>query len=287
MKPSSFNECAELKTFQAEASAGATSTMPSSFKRKLVRANEHRSAISELLTGCAYGDCEIVPEHDPHQDIGLLRVRLPKPPDCLSPMIGDFLFNARASLDYLIWELVEKTPPRKHTTKNMFPICSTPEAFTDQVRRHRIDGVPDKARKIIESLQPYPGRDNPLRRMADLHELDKHQMLNLVTAVAKDTAVNWSSGETTLISTFLGDEELRDGAVFGDFTIRLNHPEYPGLGDKFRNMKARGEAALFIAFQDSAAEELEPLGVERVLKEIAEFLGEKVFPNFEIFFADC
>jgi hypothetical protein len=40
-----------------------------------------------------------------------------------SPLIGDFLFNARASLDHLIWELVEANAPGQHTTKNMFPIC--------------------------------------------------------------------------------------------------------------------------------------------------------------------
>jgi hypothetical protein len=106
-----------------------------SFKRKLIRANEHLESIREVLAQCAYGDCEIVPEQDTDKNIGLLRVRLPKPPDCLSPLIGDFFFNVRASLDYLIWQLVESTPARKHTNKNMFPIYSTPLRHKRHPRR--------------------------------------------------------------------------------------------------------------------------------------------------------
>jgi hypothetical protein len=255
-----------------------------SFRRKLIRANEHLESIREALVRCAYGDCEIVPEQDADTNIGLLRLRLPKPPGCLSPLIGDFLFNARASLDHLVWQLVESTPARKHTVKNMFPICSTPEAFADQVRRHRLDGVPEKAPAIVETLQPYFGRNNPLRRMADLHELDKHRMLSLVTAVAKDTAVEWSRGNEVLISMLIGDEELRDGAVFGGLGIDLNHPDYPNLASRFSNVKVQGQAAIFVAFEDEAAEELEPLRVDMVLQEISEFLGETVFPSFRPFF---
>jgi hypothetical protein len=214
-----------------------------------------------------------------------LRDRLPKAPASLNPLIGDFLFNARASLDNLIWELVEANAPGQHTTKNMFPICSSSDAFGDQVRRHRLDGVCDRARTIIETLQPYSSRVNPLRQMADLHELDKHQTLSLVTAVARDTAVDWSHGETTLLTMFLGNEELRDGAVFGDLGIPLDHPDYPGLAERFRNMRAQGQAAVFIAFQDPVAEELETFRVDRVLQNISEFLWETVFPSFDPFFA--
>jgi hypothetical protein len=84
---------------------------------------------------------------------------------------------------------------------------------------------------------------------------------------------------------FLGDEELRDGAVFGDLGIPLDHPDYPGLAERFRNMRVQGQAAVFIAFQDPAAEELETFRVDRVLKNISEFLWETVFPSFDPFFA--
>jgi hypothetical protein len=252
-----------------------------SFERKLIWADKHYKAVLDVLAGCAYGECQMIPEKDVELNVGILRVRLPSPPSCLPMLLGDFFFNARASLDYLVWQLVEITPPHKHTVKNMFPICSSPKAFADQVRRHRLDGLPEKAPAIIEGLQPYPGRNNPLRRMADLHELDKHQMLTLTTAVSKDTFIDWSRGGATFFSMVLGNEELRDGAIFGDVGVPLDDPQ---IAARFADVEVKGKAAIFIAFEDSTAEELEPLRVDAVLQEILEFIRETVFPSFQPFF---
>jgi hypothetical protein len=109
-------------------------------------------------------------------------------------------------------------------------------------------------------------------------------MLNLITAVASDTHVDWSRGSETFFSLFLGGEELRDGAVFGDLVMPLDHPDYPGIRERFGNVKVQGHAALLVAFDDPSAEELEPLRVDRVLQEISEFMWETVFPSFEPFF---
>lgn len=254
-----------------------------SFRRKIIRADEHLKTVLEVLAACAEGECLMVPEQDLDKNIGFLRVRLSKTPDCLSPMIGDFLFNARAALDHLIWQLVERTPERRHADQNMFPICSSRNAFDGQVKRRRLDGLPEKAATLVESLQPYHGGNNPLRRLADLHELDKHRMLSLTTAVAKDTQVVWSSDSEAFFHMFIGGEELRDGAVFGDFGFTLGHPDYPAIAARFGNVKVQGQAAIFIAFQESGVEELEPFRVDRTLCGISEFIRETVFPRFEPF----
>lgn len=255
-----------------------------SFKRKLIWANEHRKTVVEALARCAYSECQIIPEEDAEGKVGFMRIRLPEAPADLPFAIGDFLFNVRASLDYLVYALVEANPPNTPTTRNMFPICSTPEAFDGQIRGHRLDGIPEKAKTLISDLQPYPGRDNPLRRLADLHDFDKHRTFHLTTAVAKDTHIEWSRGAETVLSMFVGGEEFRNGAIFGDCGIPLNHPNYPGIAERFRNMKVQGYAASFVAFDDPAAEELEPLRVERVLDEIFEFVGDTIFPTFQPFF---
>ena len=254
-----------------------------SFRRKLMRADEHRQAVADMLTRCAYGECAIIPEEDAEHKFAVMRIRLPKPPDDLSLIVGDFLFNARASLDYLVYRLVEGNQPNAPSNRNMFPICSSPEAFAAQIRGHRLDGVPVKAKASIERLQPYTGSENPLRRMADLHELDKHRTLNLVTAVASDTHIDWNRGSETVVSTFIGGEELRDGAVFGDIGIPLDSPEFPELRKRLRSMEARGHAAIFVAFEDSTAEELEPLRVDHVLEEMFGFIQDTVFPALEQF----
>ena len=50
------------------------------------------------------------------------------------------------------------------------------------------------------------------------------------------------------------------------------------------NMKLKGKASIFVAFGDTAAEELEPLRIETVLQEILEFIRDRIVPAFEPFF---
>jgi hypothetical protein len=176
----------------------------------------------------------------------------------------------------------------------MFPICSTPKSFADALKARRLRGIPDKARTLIENLQPYSSGDESLRILADLHDIDKHRMLNLTTAVARDTFVDWSSGDDIpFFSLFIGGEELRDGAVFGPM-MPLDNPEllsYIGSGEtlasfrkRFLNMKVQGKASIFVAFDNPTADELEPLRVDIVLSKILEFVREAIIPRFEPFF---
>jgi hypothetical protein len=70
-------------------------------------------------------------------------------------IVGDALQNFRSALDYLVWELVlaENNQPGEH---NMFPICSTADAFKNAVaKRKRLLGIHPDAITEIERLQPY------------------------------------------------------------------------------------------------------------------------------------
>ena len=60
-------------------------------------------------------------------------------------------------------------------------------------------------------------------------------------------------------------------------------PTYPGIRERLKGVEAQGHATIFVAFQDSTAEQLEPLRVDRVLEEILEFIEDRVFPAFERF----
>ena len=251
---------------------------------KLVRAEQHLEAIFEVLAGFRYGDCEIVPEEDSETNLGLLRVRLPAPPQMLVAIIGDFLFNVRSALDYLIWQLVlanGETPTRS----NSFPITGNPAEFGDAIKRKRLRGLTEKARTLVESFQPYNGGNEPLETLNRFHNVDEHQTPTLTVAVAHDTRLDWIHGANPLLHMILGDEELRDGAVFGDIGIPFDNPEMPpGLRDAFRNMKVQGKASIFVAFDDPAIEELEPLRIDSVLPEILEFVRDMIVPAFEPFF---
>jgi hypothetical protein len=93
-------------------------------------------------------------------------------------IIGDCLQNLRSALDYLVWELVltAKNEPGRH---NMFPICSTLEAFENQLGKNRLKGVTPDAIAEIRNLQPYHhGRDfdkTKLWVLDDLCNINKHR----------------------------------------------------------------------------------------------------------------
>ena len=258
-----------------------------SVQLKLVRAKEHLEAILKVLDEYEYGDCEIIPEEDPETKLGVLRVRLPDPPPELKPIISDFFFNVRSALDYLIAQLVIAnggTPDRS----NSFPIAGDSVEFADAIRRGRLKGVSPKAQAVVEALQPYPGRDEILATLNHLHNPDKHRDFALTTAVAHDTHVEWSGAGGAFLEMFFGDEELRNGAAFGDIAVDFSalaaDGEFPHFPERFRNMQVKGEAAIFVAFEDSTADELEPWRVDSVLNEILEFARDTVIPAFQPFF---
>lgn len=270
---------------------------------KLVRAEKHFQDITEILKRLEHGECEIIPEEQ-SDGLGVLRVRLsPKPPDDLPVIVGDCLFNLRSALDHLVWQLVivnKGTPTDRH----FFPICSSSKAFSEAVaKHHRLDDAPAKAVTLIESLQPYyTGETHPLALLSKLHNVDKHRNLNLVTAVASDTELNWgrpTSDDSVdiAVATALWNDELRDGAIM-PLGLKLDHPDYPGIRARFHQMKVQGYAAMFVSFADRMLDpglvaiedrhDLEPalehLRVDWVLKEILEFVRDTVLPTFEPFF---
>jgi len=259
---------------------------------KLVRAEEHLKTIFQILDGFSIGKCEIIAEEDKNTNSGLLRVHLPKPDPQLRVIAGDFCYNVRSALDHLVWQLVIANPPHAPNRNNAFPICSSQANFNDAKRRHRLDGVSAEAITLIDSFQPYPGRKQALLTLSTIHDTDKHQTLNIVTAVASDTAVEWY-GDTSYFGFFLGSEELRDGAVFGDIALPFTEEMVSFLGkgetlsafrDRFLKAKMEGEAAIFVAFDKAGAEELEPLRVDTVLQEILDHIGQNIIPAFEPFF---
>src|SRR5271154_1020769 len=117
--------------------------LPNSVCWKIFRSKTHfaelQTAVQEYFST---NPCKVVREEsgNPDEFIGTFQPGGPVP-GRLSIIMGDCIQNLRSSLDYLVWELVlsAKNKPGKH---NMFPICSTPEFFGQQlINRRRLDGV--------------------------------------------------------------------------------------------------------------------------------------------------
>jgi hypothetical protein len=188
-------------------------------------------------------------------------------------IIGDALQNLRSSLDYLVWKLVlaaNNNPGDKH----QFPICDSVEAFGDQLRRHRLDGVAPEAIAEIKGLQPYHhGQDvekAPIRVLETFTNINKHRRI-LVTVLAAHHA------RTEFIGTKTGH------SVQSSLTPRYHNAEIaispePVFGDV---MEVKGKAFFFITFNEQPAEGHEISGL---LNHLWHFVNEFVVPKFERFF---
>jgi len=114
-----------------------------------------------------------------------LEAPLEEPPARVLPIIGDALFNYRATLDHLMWALVivSGTKPSERT---QFPIVKDKNSFHDSNRGGKmLNGVSPLIKEVIECYQPYTDVNEYdgeiLGELNGLNNIDKHRHLHLVT----------------------------------------------------------------------------------------------------------
>lgn len=102
---------------------------------------------------------------------------------------GEIMFNLRASLDYLVYELHQRRfrgdiPPEVES-KTQFPIFEREGEF----RERGIKWLSQRDQRALRNLQPYVARHDQWRavrywlgRLNALHNVDKHRQLHLVAA---------------------------------------------------------------------------------------------------------
>lgn len=244
---------------------------------KVLRAKEHLDTIREIDHQFASTDCEIVAKEDRDKDLGWLELQLPKPPIHISVIVGECLHNLRSALDYLVWQLVLANPPQEPTSRNMFPICSSPELFAEQLKRGRLNGVALQAQSAIKDLQPFGNAEHPLSVLDSLNNRDKHRNLNLTLAVASDLDLFWTRNGEVVTRTILGNEDVHDGARLVGYS--LSHPSM----QRHRELQVFGRANGFLAFKESLVTDDEPIGVVAVLDKIWEFVAYEVVFALEQF----
>jgi hypothetical protein len=109
-------------------------------------------------------------------------------------MLGDFAYNTRASLDYLITALVRSTGKTEHKC-NQFPICAPNGVRLDDISEwwdnspkvtRQLKDTPPGTRAALKKLQPFDGVPltnptwHPLFALNVLNNRDKHRRLNLL-----------------------------------------------------------------------------------------------------------
>jgi hypothetical protein len=138
----------------------------------------------------------ITDDLDPDTGDNVVRTELTaSPPPIIPQIIGDCLYNLRASLDHLVYALALANKPSltdTEMTETAFPIFKTEAGF--QTRgRGKIKHVSPEAHTIIDSLQPYrtwhAATAQWLWLLEKLENIDKHRKLLITIGVYHGTRI--------------------------------------------------------------------------------------------------
>ena len=155
----------------------------------------------------------------------ILRIKL-EPPPRVALVLGDFLYNARATLDHLVYYLsVTKTNDPAIVRTSEFPIFKDYKLYEGGL--WKIRAVDPKAQKIIENLQPYHcGKGynfDPLWKLNELCNIDKHRRLHVIQPPIGDGTI-WCPGATITRTETFFNGPLVDGTVIARCWVTLPNP---------------------------------------------------------------
>jgi hypothetical protein len=107
----------------------------------------------------------------------------------ISHVFGDVLQSANSCLDYLVCELFRRHRPGEEAKpSHQFPIVTSHGAFNKEIGADRLYGIPFQAIAVIEALQPYGGRTDPvhsnLQTLRSLTNTHKHRRLHVSVLTA-------------------------------------------------------------------------------------------------------
>ncbi|MDN4481625.1 hypothetical protein [Demequina muriae] len=165
-------------------------------------------------------------------DTGVFILRVhqvrPTPPE-MAVVIGEWLYNLRAALDYLMWAtacyVAGSVPPPKENVLQ-YPIYDTESAWTSNL--YRLDGLLDHHREMLLLMQPFNSDidANYLGWLNRLARIDRHR--NLVTGSARlglvEPVLRCPEGSRVIVEW--GERMIVDGrADVARFTVQ---PYWPG-----------------------------------------------------------
>lgn len=172
---------------------------------KIERAKQHlhelETAVQQFFNSQPYL-LERLQEPETGDLVYRVRVRA-QPPAPWDAIIGDVIHNLRASLDFLVCQLVEAngTTP---STSTMFPIAKSAIEFEAQVKK-RLKGVSTEAERLIRAVKPYQGGNDLLWQLHQLDIIDKHRLLIPVGSAYRNLILDGSDMLRSLNLDWLRD----------------------------------------------------------------------------------
>lgn len=101
-----------------------------------------------------------------------------KTPNTILLIVGDILFNLRAALDHLAYQLasVHGTRDEKILKATYFPISDDSTKYKTEAPG-KVKGMSTAAQHAITATKPYQGGNDTLWRLHRLNNIDKHRFL--------------------------------------------------------------------------------------------------------------
>jgi|GEM_PF-6624930 len=186
-------------------------------------------------------------------DEGLVKVEAvitDEPPPALACIIGDFVTNLRAALDYVAWELGTKSPPAPLTDAQekriTFPLYLSHAGFSksDSTAKflENVCGVPTSTMNAIASVQPYQTGYEPLAALDALVRWDKHRTLLLCASFVEHTAA----------TVYYRDKPVFSGHGIS-FGQRLDPPHSTPLQTNDFRVEVTHKPTIFVVLKDIPA----------------------------------
>jgi len=193
-------------------------------ERKLHRAAEHFKQLEAQLHGWEQGNgytLAVKPHPEPPHYIVRVEIDRPIEDEPFPLVLGDFLQNARAALDFIAGALGDVgaggVMSERDALATMFPITRSPERFAEIVER-RLPTVSHPVRAAIEDLQPYKTGGHlfefePLWRLNELARFDRHRFLHIGYAQVGTLRLNDAASRNVVIDMLRVEEGSLEIAI--------------------------------------------------------------------------
>jgi hypothetical protein len=220
---------------------------------KARRACEQYDGFKELVRAWLESQPYVVePQFNPEANelLGIIRMREPHPPIWMI-LLGEFIHNLRSALDHLVWQLVILETGNPPKTKVQFPIFLTEDLYN----RSRgggdfcLNGVGSAGKTFVKSLQPFSTREGTTSPLWHLHELsnwDKHRLIYLTQAFARDPKAG-AKVEHVFGVKIPVSGPFQDGAMAWGLMLR---PSAVPIEERIKTMDVQFQITIDIAFKE-------------------------------------
>jgi hypothetical protein len=169
------------------------------YERKRGRAMFHLDVLTEIIEGARRRNRDrVLGEYNRDSGQYVFEAPLEPLPEDVPLVLGDFIQNRRASLDYLITALIHAASNEEHE-RSQFPIYGINrigwqdidkwwEDDPSGVIERNLEGTPPGTKAALKKLQPFYGGPfgganpmaHPLFKLQAMSNRDKHRRLNLL-----------------------------------------------------------------------------------------------------------